>query len=105
MERPKIMLNNELNDYNKTDSSDEIDELIFSESNLEGYSDFYKDSEDLKVWWIDKIGVIGEFLFSFDKKRIYNLFLDYPHNMTEEEVRIFDRENPYWRDFFSDRKL
>ena len=64
------MLNNELNDYNKTDSSDEIAELIFSESNLEGYSDFYKDSEDSKVWWIDKIGVIGEFLFSFDKKKI-----------------------------------
>ena len=99
------MLNNELNDYNKTDSSDEIAELIFSESNLEGYSDFYKDSEDSKVWWIDKIGVIGEFLFSFDKKKIYNLFLDYPHNMTEEEVEIFDRENLFWRDFFSDRKL
>ena len=100
-----MMLNNELNDYNKTDSSDEIDELIFSESNLEGYSDFYKDSEDSKVWWIDKIGVIGEFLFSFDKKKIYNLFLDYPHNMTEEEVEIFDSENLFWRDFFSDRKL
>ena len=99
------MLNNELTDYNKTDSSDEIDELIFSESNLEGYSDFYKDSEDSKVWWIDKIGVIGEFLFSFDKKKIYNLFLDYPHNMTEEEVKIFDSENLFWRDFFSDRKL
>ena len=95
------MLNNELNDYNKTDSSDEIAELIFSESNLEGYSDFYKDSEDSKVWWIDKIGVIGEFLFSFDKKKIYNLFLDYPHNMTEEEVKIFDSENPFWTDFFS----
>ena len=99
------MLNNELNDYNKQDSSDEIDELIFSESNLEGYTDFYKDSEDSKVWWIDKIGVIGEFLFSFDKKKIYNLFLDYPHNMTEEEVEIFDSENLFWRDFFSDRKL
>ena len=37
------------------------------------------------------------------RKKIYNLFRDYPHNMTEEEVRIFDRENPYWRDFFSDR--
>ena len=98
-------VNNELNDYNKTDSSDEIDEPIFSESNLEGYSDFYKDSEDSKVWWIDKIGVIGEFLFSFDKKKIYNLFLDYPHNMTEEEIKIFDSENPFWRDFFSDRKL
>ena len=96
-----MMLNNELNDYNKQDSSDEIDEPIFSESNLEGYSDFYKDSEDSKVWWIDKIGVIGEFLFSFDKKKIYNLFLDYPHNMTEEEVKIFDSENPFWTDFFS----
>ena len=96
-----MMLNNELNDYNKQDSSDEIDELIFSESNLEGYSDFYKDSEESKVWWIDKIGVIGEFLFSFDKKKIYNLFLDYPHNMTEEEVKIFDSENPFWTDFFS----
>ena len=69
------MLNNELNDYNKTDSSDEIAELIFSESNLEGYSDFYKDSEDSKVWWIDKIGVIGEFLFSFDKKKFITFFL------------------------------
>ena len=85
-----MMLNNELNDYNKTDSSDEIDEFIISESNLEGYSDFYKESEESKVWWIDKIGVIGEFLFSFDKKKIYNLFLDYPHNMTKEEVKIFD---------------
>ncbi|MGR5847372.1 DUF7675 family protein [Streptococcus pneumoniae] len=96
-----MMLNNELPDYNKPDSSDETDELITSESNLEGDSDFYKDSEESKVWWIDKIGVIGEFLFSFDKKKIYNLFLDYPHNMTEEEVRIFDSENSFWRDFFN----
>ena len=98
------MLNNELNDYSKQAPFDEIDEPIFSESNLEGYSDFYKDSEESKVWWIDKIDVRGEILFSFDQKKIYNLFRDYPHNMTEEEVRIFDRENPYWRDFFSDRK-
>jgi len=99
------MLNNELNDYNKTDSSDEIDELIFSESNLEGYSDFYKETEESKIWWIDKIDSIGEHLLSFDQKKIYNLFEDYPYNMTEEEVEIFDSENPFWRDFFSDRKL
>ena len=99
------MLNNELNDYSKQDPFDEIDEPIFSESNLEGYSDFYKDSEESKVWWIDKIDVRGELLFSFDQQKIYNLFLDYPHNMTEEEVRIFDSENPFWSDFFSDRKL
>ena len=54
-----MMLNNELNDYSKQDPSDETDELITSESNLEGYSDFYKDSEDSKVWWIDKIDVRG----------------------------------------------
>ncbi len=43
-----------------------------------------------KVWWIDKINVGGEILFSFfDQKKIYNLFRDYPHNMTEEEARIY----------------
>ena len=41
-----MMLNNDLLECNKPPSSDEIDELIFSESNLEGYSDFYKDSEE-----------------------------------------------------------
>ena len=73
-----MMLNNELNDYSKQDhydETDEIDEPIFRKSNLEGYSDFYKDSEESKVWWIDKIGVIGEFLFSFDKKKFITFFL------------------------------
>ncbi|WP_419991705.1 DUF7675 family protein [Streptococcus mitis] len=54
---------------------------------------------------MDKIDSIGEHLLSFDRKKIYNLFEDYPYNMTEEEVEIFDSENPFWRDFFSDRKL
>lgn len=94
------MLNNDLMECNKPSSSNRIDELFTSESNLEGYSDFYKNSEESKVWWIDKIDIRGEMLFSFDQKKIYNLFLDYPHNMTEEEVRIFDSENPFWRDFF-----
>ena len=89
----------------KPSSSDALDEVLILESNLEGYSDFYKESETSKVWWIDKIDVKGEFLFSFDQKKMYNLFLDYPHNMTEEEVRIFDRENPFWSDYFSDRML
>lgn len=84
----------------KSSSFDGIDEVLISESNLEGYSDFYKNSEESKVWWINKIDVIGEILFSFDQKKIYNFFLDYPHNMTEEEVRIFDSENPFWGDFF-----
>lgn len=94
------MLNNDLMECDKTSSSDGMDKVFISESNIEGYSDFYKNNEESKIWWIDKIDVRGELLFSFDQQKIYNLFLDYPHNMTEEEVRIFDSENPFWREFF-----
>ena len=79
----------------------EAEKTVFSQSGIEGYSDFYKESEELKIWWIDKIDVRGEFLFSFDKKKIYNLFADYPHNMTKKEVEIFNKENPFWKDFFA----
>jgi uncharacterized Zn finger protein len=65
--------------------------------------EFYKKNDNDTVFWIDNVEHIGEHLFSFDKKKIYNLFADYPHNLTEEEKRIFDKENPFWRDFFADR--
>ena len=38
-----------------------------------------------------------------NKKTIFNLFQDYPYKLTKEQKEIFDRENPYWKDFFSDR--
>lgn len=66
-------------------------------------SDFYKENEDDTIWWVNDLDTKGEFLFSFDKKKIYNLFTDYPHNLSKEEKEIFDRENPYWAEFFSDR--
>ena len=66
--------------------------------------DFYKNNDGDTIFWVDNVDNIGEFLFSFDKKKIYNLFADYPHNLTEEARRIFDKENPYWRDFFKDRQ-
>ena len=66
-------------------------------------SDFYKQNKNDKIQWIDNIDTIGEFLFSFDKKKIFNLFADYPHNLTAEQKEIFDKENPYWKDFFSSR--
>lgn len=65
---------------------------------------FYKENKRDVIWWIDNEDVIGVREFSFDKKKIYNLFADYPHNMTAEEVKIFDKENPYWAAFFKDRK-
>jgi hypothetical protein len=66
---------------------------------------FYKNKQSDKIWWVDNLGeTVGEFLFSFDKKKIYNMFQDYPHAMTPEEVEIFDKENPFWKEFFADRK-
>ena len=63
---------------------------------------FYKNKPTDKIYWIDNIGVIGEFLFTFDKKKIYNLSRDYPQRLTPKEKIIFDKENPYWADFFKD---
>lgn len=66
-------------------------------------SDFYKNNKNDKIWWVDEIDTVGKFLFSFDKKKIYNLFSDYPSKLTKDEKALFDKENPYWRDFFKDR--
>ena len=66
---------------------------------------WYKENEDDEIWWLyNQDEVIGEFVFSFDKKKEYNMFADYPHNMTEKEVEIFNKENPYWANFFRDRR-
>lgn len=66
--------------------------------------EFIKNNPTDKIWWVDNPDVKGEFLFSFDKKKVFNLFADYPWKLTKEQKRIFDKENPYWADFFKDRK-
>lgn len=74
---------------------------------------FYKMNPDDKVWWVreltfDKDGDLlpspGYIRFSFDKKQIFKLFGDYPQNLTPEQVEIFDKENPFWANFFRNRK-
>ena len=57
-----------------------------------------------KVKWLRNPKRKGEFLFTFDGNRVFNLFRDYPHELTEEQKRTFDAENPYWVNFFKDRK-
>ena len=64
---------------------------------------FYKKKDNDKIWLVEEIGYIGKLLYSFDKKNIYNLWTDYPHNFTKEEKELFDKENPYWKEFFSGR--
>lgn len=71
---------------------------------MEQLNKFYKNNPSDVIWWVDNAeDVKGEWLFSFDKKEVFNMFADYPHKLTAEQKEIFDKENPYWADFFSDR--
>ena len=54
-------------------------------------SDFYKKNKNDKIWWIDDLDSFGKHMFSFDKVKIFNLFADYPHNLTAEQKEIFDK--------------
>ncbi len=64
---------------------------------------FYKNHKRDKVWWVDYPNVVGNLAVSFDKKNIIHLFKDYPWKLTNEQKKQFDKENPYWADFFKDR--
>lgn len=66
---------------------------------------FYRNRKRDKIWWVDNPDVIGEHLFSFDKKTVFNLFADYPWKLTKEQKELFDKENPYWAEFFQDRTM
>ncbi|MBQ3720247.1 MAG: hypothetical protein IJM92_15175 [Fibrobacter sp.] len=66
--------------------------------------EFYKENEGDVIWWVDYIDQCGLHAVSFDKKTILFLFKDYPHNFTPEQKVLFDKENPYWANFFSKRK-
>lgn len=63
---------------------------------------FYKEKEDSKIYWVQQDpNVLGIIEFTFDKVKIYNLFRDYPEKLSAEEKKIFDKENPFWADFFA----
>ena len=70
---------------------------------LRMFRSFYKSRRKDKIWWVDNPFVTGVHEFSFDKKKIFNLFHDYPHALTDEEKELFDKENPYWAEFFKNR--
>ncbi len=65
--------------------------------------EFIKENEGDQVWWLDNYDVIGEHVFSFNRKKRYNLFRDYPDKLSVREWLTFNAENPYWAEFFADR--
>ncbi len=74
---------------------------------------FYKENKGDKIYWVDHnvimpmtneiSGVLGELLISFDRHKIFNLWCDYPWKFTPEQKALFDKENPYWANFFERR--
>lgn len=70
---------------------------------MEELNNFYKNNETDKIFWVDNVEDVGVWLFSFDKEKFFNMFEDYPQKLTKEQKEIFDKENPFWKDFFKDR--
>lgn len=65
---------------------------------------FVKEKVGDKIEWDANSG-IGEFVFRFEgEQEEFNMFRDYPWRLTEQQKKIFDEENPFWADFFKDRK-
>lgn len=56
--------------------------------------DLYKSDESLKIWRVESPDRKGEFLFTFDCKKVFNFFHDYPEKLTDEEIAIFEKEYP-----------
>ena len=78
--------------------SEHFDGFVMAKNKL------YKNKATDKIWWVDTSDRVGEFVFTFDKKTFFNMFADYPHKLSPEQKEIFDKENPFWKDFFSDRE-
>ena len=69
---------------------------------MEQSNKFYKNNPSDVIWGVENSDTVGEWLFSFDKETIFNMFADYPDKLTSEQKEIFDKENPFWADFFKD---
>lgn len=68
---------------------------------IEEYNALYdleKNNDGDSIYWTSEIDKLDSFLFSFDKETIYDLYEDYPQNLTKAQREIFDRENPFWAD-------
>lgn len=66
---------------------------------------FFKRNKGDKVWWVDELTeeglpYIGRLMVSFDNRKIFNVWADYPKEFSKEEKELFDKENPYWKEFF-----
>lgn len=85
-------------------SSDNFEELWESEEKANKNPVFYKKEKSSKIYWLDTSEQDGAHVFSFDKETTFNLFSDYPWKLTKKQEETFDKENPFWANYFKDRK-
>ena len=83
---------------------DEATPEEIAEKYLNDDGTFYRKGPDKRVWWKHNDDTIGVHEFSFDRKKVYNLFRDYPWALSAEEQIIFDQDEEFWADFFADRR-
>jgi hypothetical protein len=61
---------------------------------LEDYI-FYKNNKKNKIWLVDTVEQkLGPWLFSFDKKTIFNFWPDVPDKLTKDQIELFKKEFP-----------
>ena len=66
-------------------------------------SKLYKRNSNDIIQWVDN-DMLGIFEFTFDGGiTVYNMYRDYPYKLSPEQKAIFDKENPFWADYFRDR--
>ena len=66
---------------------------------------FYKHKISQRVWNVDLAEQItGPVLFTFDRKKIYNWWSDYPQKLKPKEIEIFEEDNPFWANYSKKRK-
>lgn len=87
-----------------------LDELygLLKENTVDNPDDYEKFRAKVfskNVYWVSNPQHKGEHLFTFDGQRIFNLFRDYPYELTFREQYLFNKENPYWAKFFWTRNL
>ncbi len=48
---------------------------------------FYKEKPTDTIWWVDHEDedIVGKFEFSFDMKKKFDLFGDYPYELTDKQ--------------------
>ncbi len=54
---------------------------------------FSKIDETDLIYWVNT-PKLGEYIFTFDKKNLFNFWRDYPQKLTKEQIEIFKKENP-----------